>query len=95
MTEAGQIRVLIVDDDPLVRSGLTMMLGGAARIEVVGEASNGLQAVSLAHSLSPEVVLMDVRMPELDGIAAAREILARDGARAPRVLMLSTFDLDE
>jgi DNA-binding NarL/FixJ family response regulator len=89
------IRVLIADDQELVRTGFRMILTAAGDIEVAGEASNGLQAVSLARSLSPDVVLMDVRMPELDGIAAAGEILARGGAAAPRVLMLTTFDLDE
>jgi DNA-binding NarL/FixJ family response regulator len=85
--------VLIADDQELVRTGFRLILGAAGDIEVVGEASNGLEAVSLARSLAPDVVLMDVRMPELDGIAATREILTRAGA--PRVLMLTTFDLDE
>jgi DNA-binding NarL/FixJ family response regulator len=89
----GPIRVLIADDDPLVRSGLTMMLGGASQLRVVGEASDGhgvLPAVDLHH---PDVVLMDIRMPRLDGIAATR--LLRDRPTAPEVIVLTTFDADE
>ena len=87
------IRVLIVDDDALVRSGLTMMLSGAPHIEVVGEASDGrgvLPAVDLHH---PNVVLMDIRMPQLDGIAATR--LLSTQPHPPAVLVLTTFDADE
>ena len=87
------IRVLIVDDDALVRSGLTMMLSGAPHIEVVGEASDGrgvLPAVDLHH---PDVVLMDIRMPQLDGIAATR--LLSTQPHPPAVLVLTTFDADE
>jgi DNA-binding NarL/FixJ family response regulator len=87
------IRVLIVDDDALVRSGLTMMLSGAPQIEVVGEASDGrgvLPAVDLHH---PDVVLMDIRMPRLDGIAATRLLSAQP--HPPAVLVLTTFDADE
>ncbi len=87
------IRVLIVDDDALVRSGLTMMLSGAPQIEVVGEAEDGrgvLPAVDLHH---PDVVLMDIRMPRLDGIAATRLLTAQ--AHPPAVLVLTTFDADE
>ena len=87
------IRVLIVDDDALVRSGLTMMLSGAPHIEVVGEASDGrgvLPAVDLHH---PDVVLMDIRMPRLDGIAATRLLSAQP--HPPAVLVLTTFDADE
>ena len=87
------IRVLIVDDDAMVRSGLTMMLSGAPQIEVVGEASDGrgvLPAVNLHH---PDVVLMDIRMPRLDGIAATRLLSAQP--HPPAVLVLTTFDADE
>ena len=89
------VRVLIADDQELVRTGFRMILTAASEIEVVGEATNGLEAVSLARSLATDVVLMDIRMPELDGIAATREIVTRGGGNAPRVLMLTTFDLDE
>jgi DNA-binding NarL/FixJ family response regulator len=85
-------RVLIVDDQALVRTGFTMILT-AAGIDVVGEAGDGLEAVKLARSLRPDVILMDIRMPELDGLAAARQVLA--DAPKTRVIMLTTFDLDK
>ena len=85
------IRVLLVDDHALARTGFRMVLDTEPDIEVVGEAATGRQAIHSARRLEPDVVLMDVRMPELDGIAATREI-AGDGAR---VLILTTFDLDE
>jgi DNA-binding NarL/FixJ family response regulator len=89
----GPIRVLIVDDDALVRSGLTMMLSGAPQIEVVGHAIDGRGVLPAADLHHPDVVLMDIRMPRLDGIAAARLLSARP--RPPAVLMLTTFDADE
>jgi len=87
------IRVLIADDQALVRGGLRMIVDARDDLEVVGEAGDGREAVTLARSLDPDVVLMDVRMPGLDGIEAARELIA-GGSRA-RILMLTTFDLDE
>jgi DNA-binding NarL/FixJ family response regulator len=88
------IRVLVVDDDPLVRSGLALMLGGAGDMEVVGEASDGADVVDAVARLAPHVVLMDVRMPVLDGIAATAA-LGRRSDTAPAVVMLTTFDADE
>jgi DNA-binding NarL/FixJ family response regulator len=89
------IRVLIADDQALVRAGFRMVLDEEPDIEVVGEAANGRQAVHSVGRLKPEVVLMDVRMPELDGIAATREIVSGEGEQTARVLILTTFDLDE
>jgi DNA-binding NarL/FixJ family response regulator len=86
-------RVLVVDDDPLVRSALTLMLGGASDLDVVGEAADGRQGVEMALSLRPDVVLMDVRMPVLNGLEATRELHARPDP--PRVVVLTTFDADE
>jgi DNA-binding NarL/FixJ family response regulator len=87
------IRVLVADDQSMVRAGFRMLLGGEDDIEVVAEASNGLEAVDKAHRFTPNVVLMDIRMPELDGLEATRRILAADPDA--RVLILTTFDLDE
>ncbi|MFC6884824.1 MULTISPECIES: response regulator [Actinomadura] len=87
------ITVLLADDEELMRGGLRMMLGTQPDITVVGEASDGAQAVRLARSLEPDVVLMDVRMPILDGVAATTEITAL--GTATRVLVLTTFELDE
>jgi DNA-binding NarL/FixJ family response regulator len=87
------IRVLIVDDQALVRAGFHAILDGKDDIEVVAEAAEGQQALTLARDLHPDVVLMDVRMPGLDGIEATRRLLSHDNA--PKVLMLTTFDLDE
>jgi DNA-binding NarL/FixJ family response regulator len=89
------IGVLLVDDQVLVRSGFRMVLEAENGIEVVGEAATGRQAIDSTHRLNPDVVLMDVRMPELDGIAATREIVGSEGERSARVLILTTFDLDE
>jgi DNA-binding NarL/FixJ family response regulator len=87
------IRVLVADDQSMVRAGFRMLLSGEQDIEVVAEASNGLEAVDKAARFHPTVVLMDIRMPELDGLEATRRILARDNAA--RILILTTFDLDE
>jgi DNA-binding NarL/FixJ family response regulator len=87
-------RILIADDEALVRGGLRMILEGQPDLEVVGEASDGCEAVSRAQELAPDLVLMDIRMPGLDGLAATRRLLAKD-ADAPKVVMLTTFDLDD
>jgi len=91
--DAVTVRVLLVDDDALVRSGLRMMLTGAERIEVVGEADDGRAALGAVDRHRPDVVLMDIRMPQLDGIAATR--LLRAQPDPPAVLVLTTFDADE
>jgi DNA-binding NarL/FixJ family response regulator len=88
-----KIRVLVADDQSMVRAGFRMLLSSEEDIEVVAEASNGLEAVEKAGRFSPTVVLMDIRMPELDGLEASRRILAKDDP--PRILILTTFDLDE
>jgi DNA-binding NarL/FixJ family response regulator len=88
------IRILLADDQALVRSGFRMVLEAEDDMEVVGEAATGRQAIDSTRRLKPNVVLMDVRMPELDGIAATREIVS-EGEQAARVLILTTFDLDE
>ncbi|WP_327235311.1 response regulator transcription factor [Streptomyces sp. NBC_01317] len=87
------IRVLIVDDQVMVREGFSVLLNAMPDIEVVGEAVNGREAVTQVAALDPDVVLMDIRMPELNGIEATREIVAADAAA--KVLVLTTFDLDE
>ena len=89
------VRILIADDQALVRAGFKMILDAEDDLDVVGEASDGAQAVAMANDLEPDVVLMDIRMPELDGIEATRRIIAAAGERPVRVLMLTTFDLDE
>ena len=87
------IRVLVVDDQPLVRAGLGVILGAQADIEVVGEAGDGLEALDAARRLEPDVVLMDIRMPRLDGLEATRRIM--DAGTGARVMILTTFDTDE
>ncbi len=87
------IRVLVADDQAMVRAGFRMLLAGEPDVEVVAEASNGLEAVDKAARFQPTVILMDIRMPELDGLEATRRILAADAAA--RILILTTFDLDE
>jgi DNA-binding NarL/FixJ family response regulator len=87
------IRVLVADDHSMVRAGFRMLLTGEQDIEVVAEASNGLEAVAKTKLLNPTVVLMDIRMPEIDGIEATRRILAANSAA--RILILTTFGLDE
>jgi len=89
----GMIRVLVVDDDPLVRSALGLMLGGRSDVTVVGEAADGREGVTLAATLRPDVVLMDIRMPRLDGLDATRELHAQPDP--PRVIVLTTFDADD
>jgi len=89
------VRVLIADDQALVRAGFRMILDAEDDLDVVGEASDGLQAVEQARRLAPDVVLMDIRMPELDGIEATRRVVANGGDSPARVLMLTTFDLNE
>ena len=88
------IRVLIADDQTLVRGGFRMILRAEPDIDVVGEAADGAEALALARELDPDVVLMDVQMPNVDGIEATRQITDRS-EHAPRVLVLTTFDLDE
>ncbi len=89
------IRVLIADDQALVRAGFRVLLETASDIEVVGEAEDGALAMDLAAALSPDVILMDIRMPGTDGLEATRRILSADAVDPPRVLVLTTFDADE
>ena len=87
-------RVLIADDDALMRAGLRLILEADPALTVCGEAADGVQALDLAAGLHPDVALVDIRMPHMDGLAATREIVALPG-RAPRVIILTTFDVDE
>jgi DNA-binding NarL/FixJ family response regulator len=88
------IRVLVADDQTVVRGGLRLILDSQPDLEVVGEAANGEDAIALARETRPDVVLMDIRMPDLDGIEATRRLLAGEDNRA-RILILTTYDLDE
>ncbi|MEV6331265.1 response regulator transcription factor [Streptomyces sp. NPDC051909] len=87
------VRLLVVDDDPLVRAGLALMLGGAEDVEIVGEAADGAEVPALVDRLAPDVVLMDIRMPGVDGLTATERLRARPGA--PEVVVLTTFHADE
>jgi DNA-binding NarL/FixJ family response regulator len=90
---SGPVRVLVVDDDPLVRAALAMVLGGAADLELVGEATDGDEVPAAVACCSPDVVLMDIRMPRTDGLTATERLLqSRD---APEVIVLTTFDADD
>ena len=90
---SADIRVLIVDDDPLVRAALTLILGGAPDVEIVGEASNGEEGLAAACSLHPDVVLMDIRMPQMDGLDATARLTRLPDP--PAVIVLTTFDADQ
>jgi DNA-binding NarL/FixJ family response regulator len=90
---SDEVRVLIVDDDALVRAGLTMILNGAAGVTVVGEAADGADVPGAVAQHRPDVVLMDIRMPQIDGLAATETLRGRPGA--PEVIVLTTFDADE
>ncbi len=92
--DGSVLRILIADDQALVRAGFRMILEVEEDLEIVGEATDGAQAVRMARELTPDVVLMDIRMPEMDGIEATRRLLSGDPV-APKVVMLTTFDMDE
>ncbi len=93
MMSEPRIRLILVDDDPLVRAGLGMILNGATDIEIVGEAADGIDAVALADDVTADIVLMDIRMPRMDGLEATRQLLRRPNP--PKVIVLTTFDADE
>ncbi len=92
-----KLRVVVADDQKLVRAGFGMILGAQPDIEVVGEADDGAEAIRVVRAARPDVVLMDVRMPELDGLAATRELLGEGpaGRHVPKILILTTFDVDD
>ena len=89
----GPIRVVLVDDDPLVRAGLSLMLGGSAELEIVGEAGDGIEALEVVGRTHPDVVLMDIRMPRMDGLTATQRLSEQPDP--PKVIVLTTFDADE
>jgi DNA-binding NarL/FixJ family response regulator len=89
------ITVVVADDQALVRAGFRVLVNSASDLEVVGEASDGIEALELVEATRPNVVLMDVRMPRMDGLEATRQIVKSQGAAGTRVLMVTTFDLDE
>jgi len=89
----GPIRVVLVDDDPLVRAGLTLMLGGAPQLQIVGEAGDGADGLEVIARTHPDVVLMDIRMPRMDGLIATERLSERPDP--PKVIVLTTFDADE
>ena len=95
MSDDGSIRVVIADDQALVRGGFSVIVGSAEDLEVVGEAADGAEAVAVVRDTVPDVVLMDIRMPEIDGIEATRRIKSDPATADVRVLILTTFDLDE
>ena len=95
MDAPRDIRVLIADDEALVRAGFKVLVGSAPGLSVVGEASDGIQAVRQARALGPDVVLMDIRMPVMDGLEATRVLLDGDQDAPPRILIVTTFDQDE
>ncbi|MCI6532459.1 MAG: response regulator transcription factor [Bifidobacterium animalis] len=96
MADASRIRIVIADDQELVRAGFTMVINSQPDMQVVGQASDGTQAVQLVERLHPDIVLMDVRMPGMDGLAATAQITSHaDGEQHTRVIILTTFDLDE
>lgn len=96
MSDDSRIRIVIADDQELVRAGFTMVINSQPDMQVVGQASNGDEAIRLVEQLTPDIVLMDVRMPGMDGITATEHITRMDnGGRPIRVIILTTFDLDE